>query len=296
VMLETLTINSPAKLNLYLEVLKKRKDRYHNIKTIFERISLCDTILLKNRRDRKIRIICSNPAVPKDSSNLAYRAAALVRRSRHINQGLDIKIIKRIPIGAGLGGGSSNAACVLIGLNRLWKLGLRQKELVKLSCQIGSDVAFFVYNTPFALGEGRGERIKPLPGLCRVRLWHALIVAKIKVSTPFIYKKWDRNLRTFKLTTPKHNVKILTLAIRKNRLSLLAGMLVNDLEQVTLRLYPEVLRIRKRLADFGPKAILMSGSGPAVFAIVASRKEAVSLVRKLAREESLSRVFAVETF
>jgi 4-diphosphocytidyl-2-C-methyl-D-erythritol kinase len=121
-------------------------------------------------------------------------------------------------------------------------------------------------------------------------------VPKIKVSTPFIYKKWDRNLRTFKLTTPKHDVKILTSAVRKKRPSLLAGALFNDLEEVTLRFYPEVLRIRKRLADLGLKAILMSGSGPAVFAIVSSGKEAVSLCRKLKDQHRSWRVFAVRTF
>lgn len=312
-MSESLSLESPAKVNLYLKVLKRRKDDYHDIKTIFERINLCDTIILKERRDKKIRIISGNPALVKDSSNLAYRAADLLRRSLGINKGLDIKIIKRIPISAGLGGGSANAASVLTGLNKFWKLGLKQEELVKLSRKLGSDVAFFLHNTSFALGEGRGERIKPLGSLKKKKLWHVLVVPKIKVSTPFIYKKWDNNPRTFKLTppflndkrkkieragltTPKHDVKILILAIRRNHFSLLAKTLFNDLEQVTLRLYPEVLRIKKRLADLGLKAILMSGSGPAVFAITASKKEAVSLAKKFRAKNKSSQSFAVETF
>jgi 4-diphosphocytidyl-2-C-methyl-D-erythritol kinase len=295
VMSESLSLESPAKVNLYLKILKRRKDGYHNIKTIFERINLCDTIIFKERRDKKIRIISSNSALSKDSSNLAYRAADLLRRSFGVNRGLDIKIIKRIPISAGLGGGSANAASVLTGLNKFWRLGLKQEELVRLSRKLGSDVAFFIHNTSFALGEGRGERIKPLGSLKRKKLWHVLVVPKIKVSTPFIYKKWDDNPRTFKLTTPKHDVKILTLAIRENRFSLLAKALFNDLEQVTLRLYPEVLRIKKGLADLGLKAILMSGSGPAVFAIAASKKEAVSLAKKFRTKNKSSQSFAVET-
>jgi 4-diphosphocytidyl-2C-methyl-D-erythritol kinase len=287
-------LHSYAKLNLYLEVLKLRQDAYHNIKTIFERIDLADKIILKSRPDKKIILTCHQRGVPKGSSNLAYRSAKLLQDIFHISKGVDIKIMKRIPVGAGLGGGSSNAASVLIGLNKLWKLKLSQEKLTQLARKIGSDVPFFIYNCPFAEGRARGDRIKPLRTLRNLRLWHILLVPKFKVSTPLIYKKWDRDAKTFKLTRPRHNVKILTLALRKNNLSLLGEALFNSLEQVTAGLYPEILRIRERLTQLGAKSILMSGSGPAIFGVVSSRKEALTFYRQL-KTDSLVEVFLTRT-
>ena len=284
-------LNSYAKLNLYLEVLNKRKDNYHNIKTLFERVSLCDKIILKSRRDKKIRIICNLPDVPCDNTNLAYRSAKILQDVFHIDRGVDIKIIKHIPVGAGLGGGSSNAASVLVGLSKLWRLKLVQEQLLAYARKIGSDVPFFIYNSPFAFGEGRGDRIKPLEALDNARLWHILVVPKIKVSTPLIYKKWDTHST---LTSPQYNVKILNLGLRKNDLSLIGKALFNSLEQVSAKLYPQVRRIKKKLINLGLKAILMSGSGPAIFGIVSSRKEALSLCRQL-KKNRLWQVFVTRT-
>ena len=288
-----LVFNSYAKLNLYLEVLNKRKDNYHNIKTVFERISLSDKIILKPRKDKSIKIISKDPSLPKDDSNLCYLSARLLQESLHTRRGVDIEIIKRIPIGAGLGGGSSNAAVVLLGLNKLWKLNLSQNSLVRLAKRIGCDVPFFIYNTSFAQAQERGDRVSPLGMLKKVRLWHIVVVPKIKVSTPFIYKKWDAYSG---LTKPGYNVRILNLALRKNDLSLIGKALFNDLERITAKLYPEVKRIKKRLADLGLGAILMSGSGPAVFAIVSSRKEAVSLNMQLKQEGRPWRIYVARTF
>jgi len=285
-------VDSCAKLNLYLEVLNKRKDGYHNINTIFERIGLSDKIILKPRRDNKIKIICSSPLVPKGKTNLAYRSAKLLQDSFLVKKGVNIEIKKRIPVGAGLGGGSSNAAAVLTGLNKFWGLGLGQNKLVKLAASIGSDVPFFIYDSPFALGSGRGEKIKPLKALDSVKLWHVLVVPKIEVLTPVIYKKWDSYSR---LTSPRRGDKILTSALKKSDLSLIAKSLLNSLERVTSGLYPEVARIKERFICLGLKAVLMSGSGPAVFAIVPSRKEAVSLCRQLKEENKFWQVFASQT-
>lgn len=286
-------LNSFAKLNLYLEVLKKRKDSYHNISTLFERIDLSDKIILKARPDNLIKIICKNPGVPKDSSNLCYRSAKLLQEKFHINQGLNIKIIKRIPQGAGLGGGSSNAATVLLGLNKLWKLNLSWERLAMLARKIGCDVPFFIYNTCFALGQARGDRVKPLKGFRNLELWHILVVPKIKVLTPKIYRQCDRYSE---LTIPKHNVKILISGLRKKDLSLISQLLFNSLEEITTRLYPEVQRIKEALTRCGLKSILMSGSGPAVFGIVLLRKEAERISRQLRRQHRSWQVFVTRTF
>ena len=292
-----LILNSYAKINLYLEVINKRRDNYHNIKTVFERISLSDKIVLTSRQDKQIKIICDHPDVPCDNSNLCSRSAKLLQDNFQVDKGVEIKIVKRIPVGAGLGGGSSNAAFVLLGLNELWKLNLSQAELARLAKKIGSDVAFFIYNIPFAKGTRRGEKIEPLKALNNLRLWHILIVPGIKVSTALIYRKWDacQNNELQGLTRSKYNVKILTLALQKKDLGLIGKSLFNSLEQVSIKLYPEIRRIKEWLIHRHMQSILMSGSGPAVFGVVSSRKEAVSLCRQLRRKNRAWRVFVVRT-
>ncbi len=294
---KTLTVNSYAKLNLYLKVLKPRPDDYHDIKTIFEKIDLCDKVILKPRPDKKIKLTCNSSAIPKGPSNLAYRSARLLRETLHINKGADIHIIKNIPVSAGLGGGSSNAASVLLGLNKLWGLNLSKNKLAQLAANIGSDVPFFIYDYAFAEGRGRGDKIKPLKAISGLRLWHILVVPKFRVSTPLIYKKWDKALEKNKkagLTSPRQGVKIVTLALKTRSFALLRESLFNSLEQVTARLYPQIWRIKEKLLHKGVESILMSGSGPAVFGICSSKKEALFLCRQL-RKDSAVRVFATRT-
>jgi 4-diphosphocytidyl-2-C-methyl-D-erythritol kinase len=299
---DTLRVNSYAKVNLYLEVLNIRKDGYHSIKTLFERIDLSDKIILKTRRDNKINITCNVAALPRGSSNLAWRSAKLLQDTLNIDKGVDIRIMKRIPVGSGLGGGSSNAAYVLMGLNKLWKLNLNQDKLLKLATKLGCDVPFFIYDIPFALGEARGDRIKPLEALDNTRLWHVLVVPKIEVSTASIYKRWDKQCRmgVIKkgrawLTIPEYNVNIMTLALKKKDFFLTGDALFNSLEQVTARLYPGIKRVKEELKRLGVKSILMSGSGPAVFGVVPSRKEALTLCRQLKSRGSFGRIFVSRT-
>ena len=289
-----MVLKSYAKLNLFLEVLKpKRKDNYHNLVTLFERIGLFDSIDLKKRIDGRIRIICDDPRVPSGKRNLCFRAAKLLQDESGIETGVDIRIRKRIPVGAGLGGGSSNAAAVLVGLNKLWKSGLDLNRLVTLAAKIGSDVPFFIYDSPFALGSSRGEIIRPLDNMKDIRLWHLLAVPDVHVSTPLIYRKFDRFSG---LTRPAYNVKILTSALKKKPVCLRPGMLFNNLEAVTRRLFPQVDRLKAKLQNLiGFSSVLMSGSGPAVFAIVASRKEAARLKRKLSQRVRRAQIFLVRT-
>lgn len=294
--MNTLTLNSYAKVNLYLQVLKKRKDNYHSLRTLFEKIDLSDTILLTSRPDTKITIRCNDPQVPKDHSNLCYRSAALLQKCGKVRSGVDITLIKRIPVSAGLGGGSSNAATVLVGLNRLWKLKYSREKLAGYARNLGSDVPFFVYDARFALGAGRGDLITPLRLSPKVKLWHVLVVPRIAVSTPLIFKKWDEYIKQAPgLTTSSSDVKLSIQALRKRHLSLLSGLLFNSLERITLKLYPEVKRIKGALTHLGVKTILMSGSGPAVFGVVSGRKEAQALRSRLHAQERSWRVFVTRT-
>jgi 4-diphosphocytidyl-2-C-methyl-D-erythritol kinase len=294
-----LILHSYAKLNLYLKIIGKRKDGYHTLQTIFERIDLADTIILAPALKKKISLRCSVSALPVDSANLALQSAQLLQEACAVGKGVDIELIKRIPVGAGLGGGSSNAAAVLWGLHKLWKLRLSLDKLLVFGRKIGSDVAFFLYNCSFALGQGRGDRIKPLH-LQQVKpLWQILVVPKIEVRTPRVYKEWDINREKNKslgLTIPKYDVNILISALQNSDLTRLGQGLFNSLERITLGLYPEVALVKKRLSDLGVKSILMSGSGPAVFGVVSSKKEAVSLCRQLAKVHHPNwQVFATRT-
>jgi 4-diphosphocytidyl-2-C-methyl-D-erythritol kinase len=306
-------LDSFAKINLYLSVRGKRRDNYHGITTVFERISLKDTITFQPRKDSLIKISANDKKLACDKTNFVWQAVELLRNKFKISRGLDIRIIKRVPLGSGMGGGSSNAASVLAGLNRFWKLGLSVEELAKIGAKIGSDVPFFIYDRPFALGRGRGEKITVLRSLSKVNLWHVIVVPGINVSTALIYRKWDESGRAghrglnkpgFKggnnyfrgLTTDEYNVKLISLALKKSDLFLLNKAISNSLEPVTETLFPQVRRVKNKLRAHGAQLIMMSGSGPAVFGIVSSKKEAVLLSGRIRKENPFWRVFVAKTY
>ncbi|MFZ5801211.1 MAG: 4-(cytidine 5'-diphospho)-2-C-methyl-D-erythritol kinase, partial [Candidatus Omnitrophota bacterium] len=223
--------------------------------------------------------------------NLAYRAAALLKKAAGVKSGVEITIEKHIPAECGLGGGSSNAATVLKGLNRLWRLGLSQKELLGLAEKIGSDVSFFVYEVAFALGKGRGERIRPLKGI--KPLWHIVIAPQIKIPTPFAFRRFDRR-HTNLLTKTSGDVNIFIRALREHNLVLTSKCLFNDFSRDLLYRHPGLLKTKKALEGLTGREASFSGKGPAIFSLVNSAKEAGYLKIKLAR--SHEKVFIVKTF
>jgi len=286
--MRSIRLKSPAKINLYLKVLRKRKDGYHQIKTVFERIDLFDEVLLKTRKDQRIKIYCRHPGVPIDNSNLVYKAAELLKADfGSKSTGLDIRLKKRIPVAAGLGGGSSNAASVLVGLNKLWKLGLNKEKLRHYAGKIGSDVPFFVTSSSFAIGTGRGEKIKSLSKLGV--LWHILVVPYNNLSTKEIYS--SLNLR---LTKNEDNVNMLVRALKNFDLSRLKDCIINDLEDVASKKLPKLLHIKEKLKKLGVGVFCLSGSGPAIFGILKSKKEAEQKARQL-KSRNLQ-VFVVRTY
>ena len=284
--MDRLTVLSPAKLNLVLDVLKKRIDGFHELRTVFERISLADRITLTRNAGGKIRVRCAHPQVPRDSRNLAFKAAAALMEDFPVKYGVDINIIKNIPVAAGLAGGSSNAAAVLMGLNRLWSLGLDTKQLVSYAKSLGSDVAFFLYDTSFALGTGRGEIIWPLKS--QIKLWHVLVTPRVKMYTAEVFARLK-----LKLTNKKDNVNILLPFLRTGNIKRLAGALSNDLEPVILSLRPDFFNLKRKLLDAGAIGVCFSGSGPSVWALVQSQKHALSLREKFDRR--YNQVFVVST-
>jgi 4-diphosphocytidyl-2-C-methyl-D-erythritol kinase len=297
---DKLAIKSYAKLNLFLSVINKRPDGYHNIVSLFERISLCDRLILKKRSDARIVLRCSDPALPAGKDNLAVKAALLLSRRYGVTKGVSIDLLKRIPSGAGMGGGSSNAAAVLSGLNELWDLGLTTGKLASLAAEIGSDVPFFVHNCSFALAKGRGDLIYPLPAFSQTRLWHVIVAPKINVSTPHIYKQWDKldvskKISASVLTRPSSDAKLILLALSSQKRESPSSGLFNSLEAGTIDMYPRVRAAKQALADLGIEMILMTGSGSAVFGIASSRKEAIVFSKQLKAQNRFRHVFVACT-
>ncbi len=280
---------SPAKVNLCLRVSGKRKDGYHEIQTIFERISLCDRIQLR-AAPSGIQLESDSKEIPLGPENLAYKAARLLKERFKVSRGVVIRLQKNIPVSAGLGGGSSNAAAVLWGLNRLWRLGLSQKKLLKLGAELGSDVPFFVLDTSFALGLGRGEILRkiPAPG---VRLWHCVVKPPFGISTKEAYN----DLRPLGLTPKKTDVKILLQSIQKGSSRGIGKLLINSLEVSVNKRVKVIHRIKKSLLGHGALGALMSGSGSAVFGLFDSKKAAGHAARALKKNKRW-RVFVVSTY
>jgi 4-diphosphocytidyl-2-C-methyl-D-erythritol kinase len=284
--MKRIRLQSPAKLNLFLKVINKRSDGYHNLKTLFERINLCDTIDLELNRSGAIRIACRHPHVPKGPKNLVYRVAALLRQDFQVPFGVNIRIQKRIPVAAGLAGGSSNAATVLCGLNKLWKLNLSQKQLLNYGARIGSDVSFFLYDCSWAIGTRRGEQIKRLN--IRRKLWHVLVVPYVKMYTKEVFGRLN-----LKLTKQIDNVNILTRSLQKGDLSKVGRLLFNDLESSILQIRPSLFAVKDRLASFPLKGVSFSGSGPSVFGIATSQHQAQHIESLL--RHRYKQIFVVRT-
>lgn len=282
---KSLEVLSPAKLNLFLDVLGSRSDGYHELLTLFERISLCDRIGLRVLPSPDIRIATSSPDIPLDRRNLAYRAALLLQTEYRVDTGVFINIEKNIPVGGGLGGGSSNAASVLLGLNHLWRLGLTRDELVDCANRLGSDVAFFITQDRFALGRGRGGDLERVSVNSRVKLWHLLYFGAAKVLTKDVYRALDREensqkiasrgQKCLKLTKKRPDVNILISHLRKRDVLTMNRTVYNRLTETVVKSYTFVSRLRADLLSSGLKDVHMSGSGPTLFSIFRTRQEAL---------------------
>ncbi|MDA3895412.1 MAG: 4-(cytidine 5'-diphospho)-2-C-methyl-D-erythritol kinase [Desulfobacteraceae bacterium] len=249
-------IQSPAKINLFLEVCGKRPDGYHNLNTLMCCISLNDTIRLTFGQ-KKISVHCTHPDVPDNETNLAWRAARLFFETTNIHEGVRIDIEKNIPIGAGLGGGSSNAAAVLNGLNTFYGSPVSNKDLMVAGKSIGADVPFFIYGKP-AVATGIGDILTPCD--CIKSCPILLIYPSVPVSTAEVYKKLNLTLTK----TKKINTKTLfELNLGQDS----AKELFNDLESVAIGMCPEIQKAKASLMANGSSTALMTGSGSAVFGL-----------------------------
>jgi len=266
-------VQANAKINLTLDVLGKRQDGYHNIRSVMQSISLNDRISL-TKTPGNISVHCGNPKVPCNSDNLVCRAALALKEATGVTSGVHIELRKGIPVAAGLGGGSADAAAVLRGLNVLWNTGLNDNELRQIGKNIGADVPFCLMGGT-ALAEGIGEILTPLKPLPRMYL--VLFKPEFGVSTADVYRAHDRTQASLAHEVPKESTPAVLSGIDNGDLEAVIAGIGNMLQNTTTVLYPEVQKIIDRLVDRGVKKALMCGSGPTVCAIVSDQEAAKKL-------------------
>ncbi|OXM82610.1 4-(cytidine 5'-diphospho)-2-C-methyl-D-erythritol kinase [Paenibacillus rigui] len=264
---------APAKINLSLDVLRKREDGYHEVEMVMTMVDLADRIEMQELPRDTIIISSQAGYIPLDEKNLAFQAARLIKDRYDVKQGVYIHLDKKIPVAAGLAGGSSDAAATLRGLNRLWKLGIPVEELQRLGAELGSDVPFCVTGGT-AIATGRGEKLEAIeaPPQC----WVILAKPPINVSTSEIYGK----LRAAGIQHHPSTSAIVE-AIRQKRFDWLCDRLGNVLEEVTLELYPEVRQLKECMVRLGADGVLMSGSGPTVFGLVSKEAKVARIYNGL---------------
>lgn len=251
---------APAKINLSLDVLRKREDGYHEVEMIMTMVDLADRLEMEELPRDAIMITSQAGYIPLDEKNLAFQAAKLVKERYGVKKGVYIHLDKRIPVSAGLAGGSTDAAATLRGLNRLWNLHISTEELCALGEELGSDVPFCVRGGT-AMARGRGEKLEPIasPPPC----WVVLVKPPINVSTADVYGR----LKVNEIKKRPDTTAMLD-AIRRGDFRSMCASLGNVLEDVTLAMYPEVRHIKDAMLRLGADGVLMSGSGPTVFALV----------------------------
>jgi 4-diphosphocytidyl-2-C-methyl-D-erythritol kinase len=266
-MVGEIVIEAPAKINLTLDVLGKREDGYHELETVMHQIDLVDIIHLKPC-PQGISVESNSGAIPNDENNLAYRAASLILKRYPDLGGIQIFIDKRIPVGAGLAGGSTDAAAVLLGLNRLYQLGMNQATLLEQATLLGSDVPFCLTGGT-ALARGKGELLTPLSGC---HLAHIVLVKPdFQLSTADVYGALDLS----KVSIRPHTTAFLEAWTKCDIISIVRH-LGNILENVSIKKHPELEIIRQEMLDLGALGTVMSGSGPTMLGIFAQSREAAS--------------------
>jgi 4-diphosphocytidyl-2-C-methyl-D-erythritol kinase len=285
---ERFTLPAHAKINLSLRVLGKRADGFHEIRTIFQTITLHDLLTFETRAGEGFELECTTEGIPVDETNLVTRAARALRECYGVRKGARVMLEKRIPSQAGLGGGSTDAAAALLGLSRLWEIETTRVELDEIGARLGADVPFF-FTGGTALGTGLGTEITPLADVAERPL--VVVMPDARVSTVEAYKLL--NART--LTKPESPVNLPISRVEAQNSVSLYEDLRNDFEPVIFRLQPEIERARDALLAAGAQSALLAGSGASVFGIFENRAEAERAREVLARAEAGWQVFACET-
>lgn len=273
-----------AKINLSIDVIDEREDGYHEVSMIMQSIELHDILKFK-KSDRGIRIYCSSPYVPCDKRNIVFKALELVRKKYNISSGMEIQIEKRIPVAAGLGGGSSDAASAIIAANKIWNLELSNAEMMDLGGMVGADVPFCIKGGT-ALARGIGEKITELPSIGRIYI--VLAKPPVSVSTREIYNSLKMDEIVIRPDTQK-----LVKSINDRNIKYVADNMINVLESVTIKKYPVIDEIKSIMVNFGALGSMMSGSGPTVFGIFEDDRTAEVCYNRL--RDYMKDVYITET-
>lgn len=291
--MDKIQLKALAKINLGLDVLRRREDGYHEVKMIMQTIGLHDDLEIRKTKTPGIQVKTNLYYLPTNENNLVYKAAKLLMDEFQIQDGVSIQLKKRIPVAAGMAGGSSDGAAVLWGINQMYGLGLSMQALMERGVRLGADVPYCIQRGT-ALAEGIGEKLSVLPPMPKCMI----LIAKpgISVSTKFVYE----NLHANDLKPEQHpDVDSMIEAMRQKDLGLLCSRMGNVLETVTIPAYPVINEIKRTMMDNGAIGSMMSGSGPTVFGIFdspAAAKQAMKAVRaaKLAKQICLTTPYNVK--
>lgn len=277
-----------AKINLGLDVTGCREDGYHEVKMIMQTIFLYDQILLRVTKEPGIAVKTNLPYIPVNENNLAYKAAKLLMETYDIKTGIKIDIKKHIPVAAGMAGGSTDAAAVLVGMNKLCKLNLTKKQLMELGVKLGADVPYCIMRGT-ALAEGIGEKLTKLPAMPNCKI----LIAKppISVSTKYVYEHL-----VLDETTKHPDIDVLQEDLRQKDLAALADHMGNLLETVTIEKHPVIREIKEIMMKSGSLGAMMSGSGPTVFGIFTDEEEARSALNEIKRKELAKQLYITRPY
>ena len=286
--MKSIKLKARAKINLGLDVLGKRPDGYHEVRMVMQTVGLYDRIIIRKTKEKGIKIVTNLSFLPVNENNLVYKAASLLMEEFHIEEGVYIDLNKFIPVAAGMAGGSSDAASVLYGINRLFDLKLSSQQLMERGVKIGADVPYCIMRGT-ALAEGIGEklsRLAPVPDMY-------LVIAKppISVSTKQVYESLDMNKE---IEHP--DIDGIIDAINQKDVNAIAAKMGNVLESVTIPLYPVIDKIKQDMIRLGAVTAMMSGSGPTVFGVFCNKEKAMECVEYLKGAQDAKQVYITDIF
>lgn len=280
--MDKIKLKALGKINLGLDVLGRRPNGYHDVRMVMQTVYLYDQILLEKKKESGISLETNLFYLPVNDNNLAYRAAKMLMDEFEIQGGVHISLEKHIPVAAGMAGGSSNAAAVLYGMNRLYKLGLTDQELMERGVKLGADVPYCIMRGT-VLAEGIGEELTPLPAMPKC---HVLLAKPpISVSTQMVYEKLDAQE-----VTEHPDIDGIISGLEKGDLHKITSSMGNVLENVTITEYPEIERIKDVMKEEGALNAMMSGSGPTVFGIYDDKSRARRAAERIRKEQLAKQV------
>lgn len=287
-MTEPLKLKAYAKVNLGLDVLRRRDDGYHEVRMIMQTVKLYDQITMNKNTTGKIHLTTNLPYLPTNEKNLVYRAIDLIRKNYHISEGIDADIEKHIPVAAGMAGGSTDAAAALVGMNQIFSLGISQEKLIEYGAGLGADIPFCIMRGT-ALSEGIGEVLTPLPPM--PNCWFVIIKPVFSMSTKFVYEHLILNE-----STVHPDIDGMILALEQKDLLGVTSRMGNVLEQVTTEHYPAIQKIKNTLIEMGALGALMSGSGSTVFGIFTEKQTAYRASHRLGSQSNIKQTAVVRPF